>query len=102
MNVVDTIRREQFCQIKSEIQRSDQYLVVGIDVAKHKHLAFMGSSTGKSLLRRLVFGNNLEGYCKLLERSKAIQAQNALSTVVFGLEPTGNYHKPLGMHLIIK
>jgi len=100
MNVVDTIRREQFCQIKKEIQRSDEYLVVGIDVAKHKHYAFMGNATGKSLLRRLVFENNLEGYCKLLERSKAIMAQNALSKVVFGIEPTGNYHKPLGMHLI--
>ena len=100
MNVVDTIRREQFCQIKKEIQRSDEYLVVGIDVAKHKHYAFMGSATGKSLLRRMVFENNLQGYCKLLERSKAIKAQNALNTVVFGIEPTGNYHKPLGMHLI--
>ena len=100
MNVVDTIRREQFCQIKSEIQRSDQYLVVGIDVAKQKHYAFMGSAAGKSFLRRLVFENNLEGFCKLIERSKAIQSQNALSTIVFGIEPTGNYHKPLGMHLI--
>jgi len=26
--------------------------------------------------------------------------QNALNKVVFGLEPTGNYHKPLGAHLI--
>ena len=100
MNVVETIRREQFCQIKSEIQRSDQYLVVGIDVAKHKHHAFMGSATGKSLLRRLVFDNDLQGYCKLLERTEAIKTQNALSVVVFGIEPTGNYHKPLAKHLI--
>ncbi|MDH4011697.1 MAG: IS110 family transposase [Desulfobacterales bacterium] len=100
MNVVDTIRREQFCQIKDEIRRSDDFLVVGIDVAKHKHHAFMGSATGKSLLRRLVFDNSLEGYCKLLERCKAIKAQNAFSKVVFGLEPTGNYHKPLARHLI--
>ncbi|MGD8332722.1 MAG: hypothetical protein PVF11_03585, partial [Desulfobacterales bacterium] len=71
MNVVDTIRREQFCQIKDEIRRSTDYLVVGLDVAKHKHNAFMGSATGKSLLRRLVFENNLSGYCKLLERVKA-------------------------------
>ncbi|MGD1986591.1 MAG: IS110 family transposase [Desulfobacterales bacterium] len=100
MNVVDTIRREQFCQIKDEIRRSTDYLVVGLDVAKHKHNAFMGSATGKSLLRRLVFENNLSGYCKLLERVKAIKAQNAFSKVVFGIEPTGNYHKPLARHLI--
>jgi hypothetical protein len=33
MNIEDTIRREQFCQIKSEISGSAEYLVVGIDVA---------------------------------------------------------------------
>ncbi len=100
MNSEDTIRREQFCQLKREIRGSREYLVVGIDVAKDKHHAFMGNATGNSLLRKLVFENNLEGFRKLLERSEAIQIQNALSKVVFGMEPTGNYHKPLGAFLI--
>jgi transposase len=100
MNIEETIRREQFCQIKSEIAGCDDYLVVGIDVAKDKHHAFMGTATGKSLLKKLVFENNLEGFGKLLERSAAVKAQNFLSKVVFGLEPTGNYHKPLGAHLV--
>ncbi len=100
MNNEDIIRREQFCQIISEIRGSDDYLVVGIDVAKDKHHAFMGSATGKSLLRRMVFENNLEGFRKLLQRCEAVKTQNALSKVVFGLEPTGNYHKPLGAYLI--
>lgn len=100
MNVSDTIRHAQFCQIKDEIRGSDQYLIVGIDVAKDKHHAFMGTATGKSLLRKLIFENNLEGFSKLLERSEAIRTQNALDKVVFGLEPTGNYHKPLAAHLI--
>ena len=100
MKIEDTIRREQFCQIKSEIRGSDQHLVVGIDVAKDKHHAFMGSATGKSLLRKLVFENNLQGFRKLQERSEAIGIQNALSKIVFGMEPTGTYHKPLGAYLI--
>ena len=100
MSIEEIIRRDQFCQIKSEICGSDEYLVVGLDVAKDKHHAFMGSAKGKSLLRRLVFENNLEGFRKLLERSEAIRIQNALSKVVFGMEPTGNYHKPLGTYLI--
>ena len=100
MKFEDTIRRKQFCQIKSEIRGSSEYLVVGIDVAKDKHHAFMGTATGNSLLRNLVFENTLEGFCKLLERSEAIRIQNALSKVVFGMEPTGNYHKPLGTYLI--
>jgi len=100
MKIEDTIRREQFCQIKGEIRGSDQYLVVGIDVAKDKHHAFMGSATGKSLLRKMVFENNLQGFRKLQERSEAIGIQNALSKIVFGMEPTGTYHKPLGAYLI--
>jgi len=100
MKIEDTIRREQFCQIKSEIRGSDQHLVVGIDVAKDKHHAFMGSATGKSLLRKLVFENNLQGFRKLQERSEAIGIQNSLSKIVFGMEPTGTYHKPLGAYLI--
>jgi transposase len=100
MSIEETIRRDQFCQIKSEIRGSDDYLVVGIDVAKDKHHAFMGSATGNSLLRRLIFENNLEGFRKLLERCEAIRIQNALNKVVFGMEPTGNYHKPLGAYLI--
>ena len=75
MNIEETIRREQFCQIKSEIRGSDTYLVVGIDVAKDKHHAFMGTSDGKSLVRKLVFENNIDGYCKLLERSEAVKTQ---------------------------
>jgi len=100
MSMEETIRRDQFCQIKSEIRGSDEYLVVGIDVAKDKHHAFMGNAMGTSLLRRLIFKNNLEGFRKLLERSEAIRIKNALSKVVFGMEPTGNYHKPLGAYLI--
>jgi len=32
------------------------------DVGKDKHHAFMGSATGVSLYRKLIFENNLEGF----------------------------------------
>jgi transposase len=100
MNCQQTTRREQFCQIQREITGSDQYLVVGIDVAKDKHHAFMGTANGKTLLKKLIFENNFEGFGKLLQRCEAAKVHNALAKVVFGLEPTGNYHKPLARHLI--
>ena len=100
MNSHKATRRKQFCQIQSEITGSDQYLVVGIDVAKDKHHAFMGTANGKALLKKLIFENSLEGFSKLLQGAEATRVQNALGKVVFGLEPTGNYHKPLGNHLI--
>jgi len=94
------IRHKQYCQIVKEITRSDQYMVVGIDIGKDQHHAFMGTATGKSLFRKLIFENNLEGFSKLLKTSDLIKNRNNLSKVVYGLEPTGNYHKPLARHLI--
>jgi len=100
MNETDAIRVEEFRQFKKEIRGSREYLVVGIDVAKEKHHAFFGTAMGKTILRGLVFENNLEGFRKLLEQSEALGVQEQLSKVAYGLEPTGNYHKPLGEHLI--
>jgi transposase len=100
MSNQEIIRRRQFCQITKEISGSDQYLVVGIDVGKDKHHAFMGTAAGKSLYRKLIFENNLNGFSRLITTSGQIKAQHGLSNVVFGLEPTGNYHKPLARHLI--
>jgi transposase len=100
MDGVDVIRLEKFRQFRKEIRGSKEYLIVGIDVAKEKHYAFFGTATGKTLLRRLIFDNTIEGFDKLLNQVKAIQAAHDLKEVVFGLEPTANYHKPLGEHLI--
>ena len=100
MNEVDRIRLEQFRQFRKEIRGSKEYLLVGIDVAKDKHHAFLGTATGKTVLRRLVFENNIEGFRRLLAHAEAMKVKEGLRKVVFGMEPTGNYHKPLGEHLI--
>jgi len=100
MNEGDRSRLEEFRQFRKEVRGSAEYLLVGIDVAKDKHYAFFGTATGKTLLRRLVFENNLEGFRKLLAQAEAMKVQNGLKRVVFGMEPTANYHKPLGEHLL--
>ena len=100
MSNQERIRRRQYCQIIKEITGSDQYLVVGIDIGKDDHHAFMGTATGIGFYRKLIFENNLKGFSKLLKTSDMIKTRNSLSKVVYGLEPTGNYHKPLAQHLI--
>jgi transposase len=90
----------EFRQFKKEIRGSAEHLLVGIDVDKDKHHAFFGTATGKTLFKRLVFENNVEGFRKLLAQAEAMKVQEGLKKVVFGMEPTGNYHKPLGEHLI--
>ena len=100
MDGVDTTRLESFRQLRKEIRGSNEHLIVGIDVAKDNHHAFIGTARGKTLLKRLVFNNNLQGYEKLYTYVEAAKVKNNLNKVVFGLEPTANYHKPLGEHLI--
>lgn len=100
MNDVKDTKREHFCQIIGEISGSNEYLVVGIDVAKDKHHAFMGTAAGKTLYRRLIFENSRSGFVGLLEQVELIRSQNGLKKVVFAVEPTGNYHKPLSRYLV--
>ena len=100
MNKEEIIRREQYCQIVNEITGSDQYMVVGIDVGKDKHHAFVGTARGICLFKKLIFENNIDGYARLLTTVDQVKTQNGLTKTVYGLEPTGNYHKPLARHLI--
>lgn len=95
------VRYQQFCRFKAEIRASDEFLIVGIDVAKDRHHAFFGTATGRTLLKRLIFDNNRAGFSQLLERADQLQTRHGLSKVVFALEPTGNYHKPLA-HWILE
>ncbi len=96
----DDIRLDEFRQFRKEVRGSNDYLIVGIDVAKEKHHAFFGTATGETLFKRLIFDNTIEGFEKLLDKAQAIQSEYDLKKIVFGLEPTANYHKPLGEFLI--
>ena len=100
MNDSEGIRYKEYCQLRKDVRGSREYLIVGIDVAKDTHHAFIGMPTGKTLLRRLIFENNIKGFEKLLTHVRALKLQNSLPKVVFGVEPTGHYHKPLAVHLI--
>jgi transposase len=100
MEQQDGIRLEQFRQLKREVRNSDGYLIVGIDVSKDRHHAFFRTVPGRTLLKRLVFENSSEGFERLLSQVEVLRLENGLREVVFGMEPTGNYHKPLGEFLI--
>jgi transposase len=102
MNERELSRVREFRQLKRAIQGSKTHLIVGIDVAKERHHAFLGTGNGKTLLKKLIFDNTSAGFSEMLARSEAVRDQNGLSDTVFGLEPTSNYHKPLGRYLIDK
>jgi transposase len=99
--IVDEISRiKEFRQIRKEVRGSEKYLLVGIDVAKEEHRAFYGTATGKTLLKRLIFENRIEGIEKLMDMAYVLKTQHCLEEVVYGLEPTASYHKPLAESMI--
>jgi len=90
-----------FQDLRSAIRGSEKYLVVGIDVGKEKHHGYFGTAAGQSLRRRFVFANNREEFDSLRALARDLAAQHGLGPIVFGLEPTGVYHKPL-LHYLIR
>jgi hypothetical protein len=92
-------RLEQFRQLRRDIRGTQDYLVVGLDISKDIHNALMTTVSGK-IHRRLTFHNTREGFENLLLAVEAVKVQHGLSGVVFGMEPTANYHKPLAEFLI--
>ena len=96
----DDSRLHVFRQMKREIRGSEDYLLVGIDVAKERHDAFFGSARGRTFLRKFVFDTTREGFEKLCLHADTIRMQHGLKKIAFGLEPTADYHKPLGEYLI--
>jgi transposase len=87
-------------QLRTDIRGSEHHLIVGLDIAKEKHHAFFGTATGRVLCKQFTFPNSKEGFELLLSRTEQLRLQQQLDPVVFGLEPTANYHKPLADYLV--
>lgn len=100
MNTSEDNRLKEFRQLKNAVRGSMEHLIIGIDIAKEKHHAFMGTARGKTLIKKLIFDNNREGFERLTSHVDAVKTRYALPKAIFGLEPTGDYHKPLAEYLV--
>lgn len=96
----DLSRVERFRQFKQEIRGNERYLIVGIDVAKDRHHAFLGTANGRTVLRRLAVENSRNGFEHLGAHVEFQMTKHGFAEVVFGVEPTSVYHKPLAEYLI--
>jgi transposase len=93
-------RIERFRQFKKQVRGSQEILIVGIDIAKSKHHAFLGNANGKTILKGVVVENTASGFEHLLTMVQFYMDRDGFKEVVFGVEPTGVYHKPLAEFLI--
>jgi transposase len=89
-----------FRKMKDSVRGSAKHLLVGIDVAKNKHHAFFGTPNGRTLRKNMVFDNSLKGFESLRGLAGDLKIQHGLVEVVYGLEPTASYHKPLAEYLL--
>jgi ribosome-binding ATPase YchF (GTP1/OBG family) len=65
MTVQDYNRIKAFRQLKKEIRGSKDYLIVGVDIGKLIHHAFLGNAMGNKFLN-LKIENNASGFEHLL------------------------------------
>jgi transposase len=93
-------RLRWFRQFKEHINASKSTLIVGIDIGKDRHHAFLGTPAGRTIHRRLIFENSIEGFGHLLFYIKRYVSAEQLADAVIGVEPTSVYHKPLAEYLI--
>lgn len=74
-------------------------LIVGIDIAKDKHVARTQDDRGIEFRKRLFFENRIHGFQQLLDRVTKVQQEQGKTHVIFGVEPTGHYWLSLAYFL---
>jgi transposase len=72
-------------------QITQKTLVVGIDIAKHKHVARAQDDRGVDLGKRLIFENNINGFERLTSWLSEHMETHDKTKVILGVEPTGHY-----------
>lgn len=77
-------------------------LIIGIDVAKDKHVARAQDDRGIEFGKRLIFENRMHGFETLIEWVYRHQKKNDKTHVIFGVEPTGHYWLSLAYFLKAK
>jgi transposase len=80
-------------------QVTGNVVVVGIDVAKHRHWATILDGNGFSLTQPFSLQNTRDGFLRLRACVDKAKQQTGASGAVVGLEPTGHYWKPLAWFL---
>jgi transposase len=78
-------RNEKLKQITPET------LIVGIDIAKEKHVARAVDDRGFEFGKKLVFDNNIYGFERLMKWASEKMEQHRKTRMMLGCEPTGHY-----------
>lgn len=83
-------------------QITPKTLIVGIDIAKDRHVARAQDDRGFEFGKRLFFDNRIHGFEQLLDWISRLQKEHEKSDVIIGAEPTGQYWLSLAYYLKTK
>ncbi len=72
-------------------QITSKTLVIGLDIAKHKHVGLAQDYRGLEYGKQLYFENTKVGFDSFVEWIKVLMTQHHLNHVIVGMEPTGHY-----------
>ena len=82
------------------LQLTEQILIVGVDIAKEKHVARAQDYRGIQYGKALYFENSFEGFKRLECWLKELATQKNKSDWIIGMEPTGHYWLPFAYWLM--
>ncbi|WP_070121839.1 IS110 family transposase, partial [Bacillus marinisedimentorum] len=88
-----------FTQNERLKQINEHTLIIGVDIAKHKHIARAIDDRGVDLSKRLTFPNSLEGFNLLLKWARQLADETGRPNLLIGMEPTGHYWLNLAYYL---
>lgn len=81
------------------LQMTDETLIVGVDIAKERHVARAQDNRGIQFGKALYFENSFEGFQSFMCWMNELTLQNNKSNKIIGMEPTGHYWLPLAYWL---
>jgi transposase len=81
------------------LQLTDKTLIVGVDIAKYKHVSRAQDFRGIQFGKALTFSNSQEGFTNLMSWISSLQSKYEKSDLIIGMEPTGHYWLPLAYWL---
>lgn len=81
----------KYTQNEKILQVTERTLVVGVDIAKERHVGRAFDYRGVELGKRIEFENDKEGIEKFLDWADKIMKANGKNDVIVGIEPTGHY-----------
>lgn len=78
-------------QNKKIMQINDETLIVGVDIAKEKHVARAQDFRGIEFGKTLNFSNDNRGFINFYNWFRELSVQHDKNNIIVGMEPTGHY-----------